>query len=259
MTRPTGVDISRWQDPAHDADVFKGADFAGIRATYGTAPDTAYAAHEANARKAGAVVIAYCFGRAGDPVAQARATVAAAPHADLYALDVESDGASPGMSAQGAVGWLAGMRGLTGKKLVLYHSESGYPHVGQDLRWVANWDGQPAIPWDFWQWSGSPLDRDQFNGTHEQLAALAGHRPPIASWTLHLSAGATVMLAHLAASGCIDRWSSKKWSTSSSAPCTAPRRFEGCESGSAMLVRVTDGAFKGQLVRLGVGVSATEG
>lgn len=181
MTAPagypvSGIDVSAWQDPAGDAAIMKGLAFAGIRAVYGTERDARYAAHEAAARKAGLVVIAYAFGRNGDGAAQARTMLAAAPRADLYALDLESDGAAPRMTDSQASAFLAAARGLTPRRVGLYHSESGFPAaLGQQFNWIAKWGRvPPRTAWSFWQWQGSPLDRDVFNGTIAQLRSMAG-------------------------------------------------------------------------------------
>ena len=61
-----------------------------------------------------------------------------------------------------------------GRKIGLYHSRSGFPSLGQDWNWIAQWgDTPPNMPWAFWQWQGSPLDRDMFNGDHTALRKLA--------------------------------------------------------------------------------------
>lgn len=171
-----GIDISVWQSPSSDGSNMDGCEFVGIRACYGTSPDGSYAAHEANARAHGAVVIAYCFGRFGNGPSQADALLATAPHADLYALDLEADAGNPAMTGAQAAAFLAHAKASTGKRVGLYHSESGFPTgLGQEFNWVAKWGSTPpSIPWAFWQWQGSPLDRDYYNGTLDSLRALAG-------------------------------------------------------------------------------------
>lgn len=176
-----GIDVSKWQDPANDGAIMDGLAFVGIRACYGTTPDTAYAAHEANARAHGAVVLAYCFGRYADGSQQAKALVNAAPHADLYVLDMEADGTNQAMTASQASAFFAAIRSLTPKKAGLYHSESGFPTgLGQQFNWVAHWGTTtpPKVPWAIWQFQGSPLDSDVFNGTLDQLKAMAGVDQP---------------------------------------------------------------------------------
>jgi hypothetical protein len=58
------------------------------------------------------------------------------------------------------------------RRILLYASEANWPgDLGQDGNWVANWSREPRIPWDFWQYSGTGLDRDWFHGTAAQLKA----------------------------------------------------------------------------------------
>lgn len=193
-----GIDISRWQPASTDEVNMDGCEFVGIRATYGMQPDPLYAAHEANARRHGAVVLAYCFGRYLDAVSQAQALVSAAPRADLYVLDLEADGAGPSMTASQASAFLAAMRGLTAKRTGLYHSASGFPSgLGEQFRWVAQWGATPpAYPWAFWQRRGAPLDLDCFNGTVADLRGMAALPTPSAdpakSWSITVARGAPV-------------------------------------------------------------------
>ena len=171
----TGFDVSVYQ--AHTP-ALSGKGFLFARATYSTAADPLYAAHIANARAAGLVVGAYHFGVNGDAGAQARAFLAAAGKVDLYVLDLESDGARPRMSDQQARTFIAVLRGL-GHKVGLYHSESGFPSLGQDYNWIAKWGPTPpARSWAFWQYRGSPLDLDVFNGDLADLHRFIGRTVP---------------------------------------------------------------------------------
>lgn len=175
-----GIDISQWQPTTPD---LTGLSFVFVRATYGTGYDTRYAMHAANVRAAGLVLGAYAFGRNGDGAAQAATLLAAAPDADLYALDLEADGANPSMTAAQAQAFIAAMH-AAGKQCGLYHSLSGFPTLGQDWNWVAAWDGiDPGAGWTLHQWTnkaadGRPLDQDIFAGDAQALAALVAGQSP---------------------------------------------------------------------------------
>ena len=170
-----GIDISSWQATTPD---LTGLSFVFVRATYGAMFDSHYALHAANVRKLGLTLGAYAFGRNGDGAAQATDLLRAAPDADLYALDLEPDGANLTMTAAQARAFIAEMH-RQGKRCGLYHSLSGYPELGQDWRWVAYWSSKPpSIPWDIWQTRGAPLDQDTFAGDAAALAALAA-RPKV--------------------------------------------------------------------------------
>jgi hypothetical protein len=178
-----GIDVSRWQATTPS---LVGKSFLFARATYGTFTDAMYATHIINARAAGLVAGAYHFGRAGNVPGQVAAFLARAGDADLFCLDLESDGASS-MSLGEAQAFIVAVH-ASGRKIGLYHSDSGFAHIGQDWDWVANWSQVPARPWTFWQYGGSGVDRDKFNGTLAQLQALVHPAIP-KTWTAHVPAG----------------------------------------------------------------------
>lgn len=166
-----GIDVSHWQATTPP---LAGLSFLFAKASDGAGgPDPRYAQHIANARSAGLLVGAYHFAVKGDGAAQARAFLTAAGKVDFYALDRE--GNDPMTLAQAAA--FINTVQAAGHKCGLYASESGYPNVGQDWNWVANWSRVPAIPWTFHQYRGSPLDLDHFNGDMAALRALAGIHP----------------------------------------------------------------------------------
>jgi hypothetical protein len=183
MTYLDGIDVSQWQSATPP---LVGQAFGFARATYGTGidiqhdkdgvpiPGTGYVMHSANIRKAGLVLGAYAFGIFGDGPAQALAFLEVAHDADLLALDLEAEAGKPPMTEAQARAFIAAVHGV-GRKIGLYHSASGFPFVGQDWDWVAVWGSvAPTRKWTFWQWQGSPLDRDRFNGTLADLHKLAG-------------------------------------------------------------------------------------
>lgn len=157
-----GIDISRWQTVTPS---LRGLAFVFVKATQGTAGDWLYAHHAADVRSAGLVLGAYHF---ADPMIaptkQAAKFLEVAGTADLLALDLEA----ANMSDSQAKAFIAAIH-TAGRKIGVYHSDSGYPSLGQDWRWVANWSKAPDHAWTFWQYTGSPLDHDRFNG---DLAAL---------------------------------------------------------------------------------------
>ena len=166
-----GLDVSQWQAATPP---LVGQSFAFARATYGVGIDTGYAMHAANFRKAGIVVGGYAFGTFGDGAAQAAAFLEVAHDADLLALDLEAEANKPPMTEAQARAFIAAVHGV-GRTIGLYHSASGFPFLGQDWDWVAQWGAvPPSRKWTFWQWQGKPLDRDRFNGTLADLRALAG-------------------------------------------------------------------------------------
>lgn len=156
-----GVDISVYQA---ETPPLTGRDFVIARASIGQYLDSRYAHHAANVRAAGKVLGAYHYVRDEVPVdTQVAAFLSAARGADLLALDLEgSDGGTAGKAV--ARSMIAKLQ-ATGRKIGLYHSESGYPELGQDWRWVAHWGvAKPGIAYDFHQYRGSPLDLDRWRG-----------------------------------------------------------------------------------------------
>lgn len=171
-----GYDVSAWQTTTP---ALAGVGFLHVRATYGTRPDPMYARHVAAARTAGLLEVgAYHFGTAATSGrVQASAFLAVAGAADTFTLDLETEHGRPAMSRAEAAAFIAAVK-ATGRRCFLYHSESGFPMLGQDGNWIANWSRIPALPWTFWQHHGGPLDRDTFNGTAVALRALAASAHP---------------------------------------------------------------------------------
>jgi len=162
-----GIDISYAQATTPS---LIGLSFVFCRATYGgTGVDTMWATHSADVRSQGKVLGAYHFWYDGTSGAtQAAHFLSIAPNADLYALDFEGSA----VDQTGAKAFIAAVQ-AAGKKCALYHSLSGFPSWGQNYNWVADWSTTPpAISWTFWQYQGSPLDRDRFAGDAAALAAL---------------------------------------------------------------------------------------
>ena len=196
MTYLEGIDISEHQSVTPS---LKGLDFAFVRASIGDHGDTMYQTHIANVHKAGILLGAYHFGRTqiygGTPGIQAARFLAAAVDAAVLALDVESDVivvvdpntglkkrvVRPPMSQAEAKAFIKAVH-AQGRKIGLYHSQSGFFDAGQDWNWKANWSATPPKPWAFWQYGTSTIapgiDGDRFDGTVDQLYAIAGLTPP---------------------------------------------------------------------------------
>ena len=162
-----GIDVSKWQATTPS---LSGLDFLFARASVGLASDTKYQMHIANARAAGLVVGAYHFAYSGSIAAQAAIFLAAAGDVDFYFVDIEGKQAPTQAETKSFIDACH----KVGKPCGLYHSDSGYFQAGQDYNWVAKWSPTPpSRHWNFWQYQGSPLDKDRFNGTVAQLRALA--------------------------------------------------------------------------------------
>jgi hypothetical protein len=164
MTQPPnpyehGIDVSSW----NNTPALTGLTFLIARACYGIEPDPHYHVHTSSARLFNLHVGAYCFGRHGDVDGQVDALLQYGAGADFYALDLEADGNNPRMTNEEAAAFIRGMH-AKGWRCGLYHSEYGFPFMGQDWNWVANWGQPPQIGWTFWQSHDGSLDEDLFNG-----------------------------------------------------------------------------------------------
>lgn len=171
MTNAKGIDVSVYQNPADWSTA--GLSFLIARASIGTSKDGKYDSHIAKARAAGLVTGAYHFNWDGAVAeAEARAFLKAAGDVDLYFLDVEGNHSYTTDQVRRFVAEVH----KAGKKCGLYMSASPYKWgAGQDYDWVAQWaTNPPAGDWEFWQYRGSPLDLDQFNGDAAALRAFVG-------------------------------------------------------------------------------------
>ena len=189
----TGIDLSHCQTTTPP---LAGLDFVFVKATDGVGKDPLYDMHCANVLKAGKVLGAYAFGYnlspAYSPVDQAAALLTIAPNIKLLALDLEYS-KIPMTLAQGAA-FIAFVH-AAGHKIGLYSSDSGFPNLGQDWNWVANWSKAPTRPWTFWQSQGSPLDQDVFAGDMTALLALAGKDAmPALGWKITAFESGTVTI-----------------------------------------------------------------
>ena len=165
-----GIDISYAQRTTPS---LSGLSFVIVRACYGRVRDVEWGQHSGNVRRFGLPLGAYCFGRNDDGAAQAQALLSIAKGADSYWLDMEADGRNPKMTAAQGKAFIAEMH-RQGYKCGLYSSRGTWPgNIGQDYNWVADYTGtRPSMTFAIWQYRGSPLDLDLFNGDAAALAAV---------------------------------------------------------------------------------------
>lgn len=82
--------------------------------------------------------------------------------------------------------------------------------------------------------------------------------PKPLAYTLHVAAHALVLIASVTPTGKISGWTSRRWGpTASTAPCRKPVVKKGTIRGEALVAYVISGAFKGQWVDIGGGVTVT--
>ncbi|TMR13420.1 hypothetical protein ETD85_57645 [Nonomuraea zeae] len=193
-----GIDVSNWQgtvDWAGHAD--DGVAFAFAKATEGgDYTDKWFARNWNGMRESWLVCGAYHFARPkGDPIEQARhflSTIGSAGglrRGDLIALDLETnDGLRPEQVAGYARRWCHHVERHAGVRPFIYtfHSFAHGGHcagLGEYPLWIASPEsprGRPPVPrpwgdWTIHQYANSPLDRNLFHGTREELTRLGFH------------------------------------------------------------------------------------
>lgn len=227
--------------------------FVFSRAVYGTSPDRRYGQHATWARANGCVQGAYAFGVHGNVDGQVRAFLTVGGSANLLALDLESNGANTMTHDEGAL--FIRLVHARGRKIGLYHSLSGFPHLGQDFDWPARWGAPPPGHWDFWQYAGAPLDRDRYNGTMAGLRTLAG-LAPVAKYavSVHPLEGFRGYPDHryfnvFTVDGSTITAVSTGRTGGFSATCSPPRTFSWPGHKSQSLVRLTSGSRAGTWIR----------
>ncbi|MEQ4719311.1 glycoside hydrolase family 25 protein [Nonomuraea sp. B19D2] len=193
-----GIDVSNWQgtvDWADHADA--GVAFAFAKATEGgDYTDKKFARNWNGMRESWLVCGAYHFARPkGDPIEQARhflATIRSAGglrRGDLVALDLETnDGLRPEQVARYARRWCHHIERHGGVRPFVYtfqaFARDGHcAGLGEYPLWIAAPDRPRARPitprpwrdWTIHQYSHSPLDRNVFHGTRQELTKLGFH------------------------------------------------------------------------------------
>ena len=250
-----GIDVSEFQGTINWSAVkAAGKQFAFIRVSDGTYQDPKFATNWAGAKAAGLLRGAYQFFRASDdPITiadQFLAKMGPLGAGDLPpTLDVEvTDGQSAATIRSRMEQWLAHVEQKTGRVPFIYVSPGFWPNLGSPNEshyrlWVANWGVScPSLPaggWSTWQmWqkadNGSvsgisgAVDLDEFNGSLQQLQAIAGGAPyaaqyvsqswPLASTAMPMIAGQTV-----AASITLKNTGTKTWDSNTKLGTTQPR------------------------------------
>lgn len=197
MTMLKGIDISTFQNPKNTP--YDDYDFIMIRASYGIGyKDDMMDQHVKNALAKGKLIgfYHYCYPNLG---------TAAANEADWFisvikpyigkavlALDYEGSAFNIANPDVWAKAFLDRVYEKTGVRPLLYASASFLPRFPKVQQanyglWVAHWGvNEPSIkPWKFWtmwQYRGSPLDLDKFNGDKEtwmQYADPSGSSKPV--------------------------------------------------------------------------------
>ena len=174
MSYLVGIDVS--EHNSGDYSPLSNLNFVIARCSIGNTKDARWDQHSAYViAHPPCRLFAYHFAdRHVDPIAQAKfALSVVGSKAHTLFLDREgSDDVSDQMASQIYAVWRN-----AGKIAGQYHSESGYPKsLGQSVNWVADWSGKPSIgiPYDFWQYTGGPLDHDYYLGDQANLDSLAG-------------------------------------------------------------------------------------
>lgn len=194
-----GIDVSHFQGNVHWPSVRQaGKVFAFAKATDGiTYTDPQFAANWTGIKAAGLVRGAYHFFEPNDDAAsqvQNFLNAVQLEPGDLPpVLDVERNaGVTSAQLWEGVAAWLQEVEAKTGRQPMIYVSPGFWNGNSPDLSltryplWLADYAAQPVLPqgwttWRFWQYSqtgsveGVPgqFDLDEFNGTVDQLLALA--------------------------------------------------------------------------------------
>ncbi|MBE1585038.1 glycoside hydrolase family 25 protein [Nonomuraea angiospora] len=190
--------MSDWQGPVDWAGhAAAGVSFAFARATEGgDSIDKLFERNWTGLRESRIVRGAYhCARPGGDPIGQARHFLAAIDEAgglragDLVALDLETDdGLRPEQVARHARRWCHHVERHGGVRPFVHtfraFARGGHcAGLGEYPLWIAAPDkprGEPAVPppWRGWavhQYVHSPLDRNVFHGTRQELTNLGFH------------------------------------------------------------------------------------
>jgi hypothetical protein len=210
-----GIDVSAFQTTTPPLD---GLSFAFARAGFGSGnpPDGMYAEHAHNIRAAGLALGSYWFWYYGQDNASAVAQfLSVAGAADMLALDLEGINHGTSEALAEAKDFISRVH-AEGRKIGLYGSASGFPDVGQDWNWIAQWSGTaPSLPWTFWQYTdtyqgaSSGGDSDKFNGDAAALTAFVADQGDTvvvitkvpASGTFKVTAGKTAHALQLGTDG----------------------------------------------------------
>lgn len=189
LPNPKGIDVSNNNGPFNWESWHGHIQFAMAKATQGlTFRDSEFHHNWNGIRNIGAYRFAYHYGAPlDDPVKQAEFFVSVVAENgiqsdDNFVLDFEENA---GLSPVDASFWAWTFchhvnKLVAGHRTLVYtypsFAEAGYcAKLGGHPLWIANYAvPRPTVPppwhaWTFWQYSGSPLDLDEFNGSQEEL------------------------------------------------------------------------------------------
>lgn len=183
-----GIDISTWQNPSKTP--YGDYDFVMIRSSYGVGyKDDEMDKHVKNALAKGKLIgfYHYCYPNLGTgAVNEADWFISVVKDyigKAILALDYEASAFNISSPDAWAKAFLDRVYDKTGVRPLLYASASKlgrFPSVQKANYglWVAHWGvSSPSIsPWNFWtmwQYRGSPLDLDEFNGDKDTWAKYA--------------------------------------------------------------------------------------
>ena len=238
-TTTSGVDVSYYNGTIDWARVnAAGNEFAFIRISDGTGfRDPQFTANWAGARAAGMVRGIYQFFRpTQDVAAQADMVIAAvgtpAPGDLPPVIDVEATGSlSPATLASKVRAWVDRVKAGTGLDPIVYTGKyfwrdqvGGPTSFAGNALWIAQYTSlcpDLTAPWDtwaFWQYSESgkvagmsgAVDLDRFNGSLDELRALAGGSGTGGGGGATTCSSAT-MAADLPEGVCVQAASDQKW------------------------------------------------
>ncbi|MEU7857745.1 glycoside hydrolase family 25 protein [Nonomuraea sp. NPDC049141] len=193
-----GIDVSNWQGSVDWTDhAGAGVSFAFAKATEGgDYTDQYFARNWQGMRESWIVCGAYHFARPkGDAAEHARHFLRAITAAgglrrgDLVALDLENnDGLRPEQVAHHARRWCHYVERHGGVRPFVYTFQSfaragNCAGLGDYPLWIASPEkprGEPLVPspwrdWTIHQYANSPLDRNVFHGSREDLTRLGFH------------------------------------------------------------------------------------
>lgn len=180
-----GIDISHWQDPKNIA--YKDYDFIIMKASEGiNFRDSKMQAHLTNVKKANKLYGFYHYARPeynADAKKEANYFVSTLNKNDIgnCLLCLDWEGTALKYPIAWAKLWLDTVYQKTGVRPLIYVQESeikrrDYSSIAKANYglWVAKWStNEPSTgAWSFyalWQYQGSPLDKDYFNGSAEQF------------------------------------------------------------------------------------------
>lgn len=262
-----GIDVSVWQaDIDWESVKAAGVQYAFARAAYSTSKDDYFDQNWAGMKAAGVIRGAYQYWRPDkDPIAQADALLAIMgplEPGDLPpVIDVEeTDGVGPVTLTDRLGQWLQHVEAAIGRKPIIYSGKYFWQDNVQSKAfldypyWIPNYSLEcPNLPngywpdWQFFQYTSTGhvngvsgnVDRDQWNGTLQDLQAFAGGGPKYGAKFVsqsfpYAADGAVQMLAGSAhkVSLTLKNTGTEPWNENTRLGTTEPRDRESAFAGA---------------------------